>query len=768
MYSRIIKNDIWKNKAITIVTTLFIAAAAMLVSLAAILTIHLFGALDTLMIQAKTPHLMQMHSGEIDALQLASFVQENSSIAEYQTLEFLNLDAAEIQFEGKSLSGSTQDNGLSVQSNKFDYLLDLDGNVINAKPGELYVPICYMRDHSTKVGDKAVVCGKEFMVAGFLRDSQMNSALSSSKRFLVHGDDYAEIQAFGKIEYLIEFRLKDVSTLGEFEKTYTAAELPSNGPVITYPLFKTLNAFSDGMIIALLLLVSFLVVAIAFMCIRFTLLAKMEDDYREIGVMKGIGLRISQIQNIYLLKYAAIGAFGCIAGYLLSLAFRGILTENIRLFLGESENASIAPIIGILGVLMIFLAILIYVKSVLRRFRNISAAEAIRFGVRQEKSGSTKHFCLSQNTLLNTNLFLGIKDVLTRKSLYVTMFLVIVLASFIQILPQNLYRTISAKSFGTYMGIGECDIRIDIQQVDNLAEKGNQIMTAISQDNTFSKSNLLTAKMFRTDTDNLLRVELGDHFIFPIAYSEGKAPDEQNEIALSAINADDLEKQVGDTITLIIDGNPKLFTVCGIYSDITNGGKTAKAAFTNQSAESMWITIYTELRNSSLAEEKVSEYTSQFPYAKVSGIDEYISQTFGQTIQSVKNASYAAIGISLLLTLLITLLFMKMLIAKDRYSIAVLKAFGFTNTDIMVQYIVRAAVVLTLGILIGTILVNTLGEGLAGIVISSFGASSFKFMVNPLSAYILCPLMMVFTVMIATLLGTSGAGQINVSESSKE
>ena len=64
-----------------------------------------------------------------------------------------------------------------------------------------------------------------------------------------------------------------------------------------------MNAISDGMMIAVILLISALVVTIAFMSIRFTLLAKIEDDYREIGVMKAIGLRLSDIKKIYLAKY---------------------------------------------------------------------------------------------------------------------------------------------------------------------------------------------------------------------------------------------------------------------------------------------------------------------------------------------------------------------------------------------------------------------------------------------------------------------------------
>ena len=49
MYYRTIRNDIQRNKAITLTIMIIVAAAAMLVSLAAILVVNLSGAIDPLM-----------------------------------------------------------------------------------------------------------------------------------------------------------------------------------------------------------------------------------------------------------------------------------------------------------------------------------------------------------------------------------------------------------------------------------------------------------------------------------------------------------------------------------------------------------------------------------------------------------------------------------------------------------------------------------------------------------------------------------------------
>jgi putative ABC transport system permease protein len=772
MVYRLLRNDIRRSKAITLTTMLFVAAAAMLVALAAVLVVNLSGAIDTLMMQAKTPHLMQMHAGELDAARLAAFAEQNQAVADFQVMEFLNLDGAQFVFVGGSLADSVQDNGLTVQSEKFDFLLDLDGQVISVADGEIYVPITYMQSRIVRVAETVTVAGRPFTIAGALRDSQMQPLLSSSKRFLVSRNDFEALRQSGSVEYLIEFRLHDLENLGAFEAAYTAAGLEANGPTLTYPLFRLFNGLSDGLMIAVILLVSALVIAIAFLCIRFTLLAKIEDDYREIGVMKAIGLRLNDIKRIYLTQYVAIAAVGSLLGYGLSFLFRDALLANIRLYMGESENATFAPLLGIFSVTLVFVAISAYVNGVLGRFRKISPAEAVRFGVSQEKSGGGRHFRLSTNRLLDTNIFLGIKDVLARKSLYLTMLTVLVLAAFIIIVPQNLHNTIASDTFITYMGVGNSDLRIDLQQTDHIAEKAAEIAAVMENDPSISRFVVLTTQTFRVKladgSEERLKVELGDHSVFPLTYAEGRAPAAENEIALSVLNANELGKTVGDVITLVIEGHESTLTVCGTYSDVTNGGKTAKAVFSDPSADTMWSVITAELADRALLDEKIAEYADRFAFAKVSDIDEYIRQTYGGTINAIGTASYAAIGVALALTVLITLLFMRMLVAKDRYAIAVMKAFGFTNADIRMQYVARSVFVLILGVLLGTLLANTLGEALAGAVIASFGAASFKFIINPVFAYLLSPLLMAGVVLTSTYFGTLDAGQIKISENIKE
>nr|WP_298078096.1 ABC transporter permease [uncultured Blautia sp.] len=772
MNRKIIQRDIAGNKAVSFLTVLFITAAAMLLSLAGILVTNLFGSIDRLMTDAKTPHFMQMHTGDVDFEELEAFAEGNSAVEDFQVLEFLNVGGEKIRLGENSLALSVQDNGFSVQSSRFDFLLDENNRPAQPKDGELWVPVCYNRDYTVQAGDKAVINGKTFVVTGFVRDSQMNSTLASSKRFVVSAGDYAQLKEGGSVEYLIEFRLKDLSDLSEFESAYSASQMPANGPTLSWPLFRMISAVSDGIMIAVILLVSVIVILIALLCIRFTLLAKIEDDYREIGVMKAVGIRVSDIQSIYLAVYAVLAAAGCIMGFLLSLALRGPLQESIRANLGESGNDGLSFLLGMAGTLLLFFFILFFIRRILKRFRRISPVQAIRQGSEQENVRGGKSLRLSKNRWLSANLFLAVKDIAARKRLYLTMLFVIILACFIMVVPQNLYHTISDSSFVTYLGVGRCDLRMDIQQTEELEEKAGSVGEYLKRDSAVETYAVFVTELFDQEqedgTTEQIKVELGNHGAFPLQYVDGKLPSRDSDIALSVLYAEEMDKKVGDKMILLTDKGEKQLTVCGIYSDITNGGKTAKAAFQPGTREAAWSTVCVNLKQPGVLAEKTEEYSRKFPYAKVSGMEDYVTQTFGQTLRAVRTASVGAGFVAVVVTLLVILLFMKLLTAKDQYSIAVLKSVGFTGSDISRQYIWRSVLVVILGILLGSVLAGTLGERIAGAAISSLGAAAFQFTEDPLSSFVLSPVVLLFTALAATIAGTAKAGNLCISQSIKE
>jgi putative ABC transport system permease protein len=104
-----------------------------------------------------------------------------------------------------------------------------------------------------------------------------------------------------------------------------------------------------------------------------------------------------------------------------------------------------------------------------------------------------------------------------------------------------------------------------------------------------------------------------------------------------------------------------------------------------------------------------------------------------------------------IISVLITALFLKMLLAKDASQIAILRSIGFTLEEIRKQYQVRLLLVSGLGILLGTIVANTIGQKFALFLGSFMGASNIQFVVNPVVAYLILPLFFMLIVALTTV-----------------
>jgi putative ABC transport system permease protein len=773
MLVKILKKDFVKKKRITITLIAFILLSALLAASGSNMIVELFNSMNYLFEKSSAPHYSQMHAGEIDQAAIDRWSSNNSLVKEQQTVEMVNIDGSNIYIGSSTTTekNSVMDLGFVKQNQKFDFLLDLNNEVIQVSKGEIAVPIYYMQQAGLKIGDIVRISNKafdmEFTVADFVRDVQMNPSIVSSKRFVVNEADFDILKKnIGEIEYLIEFQLTDIKKIREFSNAYESSKLPDKGPAIDYNLLKTMNAIIDGVLAAVIILVSFLVNIIALLCLGFTILATIEEDYREIGVMKAIGIQPPDIKKIYLAKYVVIAAIASAAGYLGSLFIGRLFTTNILLYFGIAPKSMLQYLVPIIAVSVIFLIIVVFCMLVLRRFNKISAVEALRSGNIGETQLQKRYLSLNKRKFFSVNIFLGFQDVSQRFKMFRLLFLVFFVCTFIIIVPVNFLNTIQSPSFITYMGVGRSDIRIDLRQSEDVAARFDEMIAYIQNDQDVVRFTPLVTSQFKVlNSDGVpenINIEIGDFTIFPLAYIEGGAPKQDNMIALSYLNSQELKKGVGDPLRLVIDGKEQQVVVSGIYQDVTNGGKTAKASIPYNSENVLWYVISLDVKTDIAG--KINEYSQVFYPAKVTHVEGYLAQTFGNTMEQLKLITLLAITIAAFVAILITSMFMRMLIAKDYAQIAILKSIGVSLKDIRVQYVTRALLLLNIGIVLGTIVSNTIGQYLVSALWSRMGASEISFVIDPVQAYILCPLGLMMVVSITTLMSIVSVKQPSIAE----
>ena len=775
MIGRMLKKDFLRKKLITIVVFAFIFLSALLVASGANLMIELGNSLDVLFSKAHTPHFVQMHTGPLDQAEIDSWSAANTMVTDQQTVEMITVDGANLYLGTSQNSEATSimDISFVTQNEAFDFLLDLDNNIIQLAPGEIAVPVYYIQEQDLAVGDQVRVdtdAGEMiFTIATFSRDSQMNPAIASSKRFLIHEQAFATLrEQIAETEYLVEFMLIDDSQMSAFASAYQASNLPKTGPAVDQGLFKIMNSLSDGLVAAVVVLMSLLLVVIAILSLRFTLLATIEEDTKEIGVMKAIGIARADIKRLYLAKYVAMGATAVFLGYLASLLLNQVLSANVLLYIGSASKSVWQTAVPLVAASSIALIVTISCAVILRRFNRISAVEALRSGSVGESMKSLPMLTLKRGRKLNINAYLGVRDVLQRAKLYGLLAFVFFFCAVIIIIPIHFLTTIQSPTFITYMGTGQSDLRIDFRQSDDVANRFETAVATLKNDPDVAKLSPLVTSQFKViqsdGTLEILNIESGDFSLFPLDYVKGMAPQQENEIALSNLNANEMEKQLGDTVTLIIEGQEREMVVSGIYQDITNGGRTAKAMLPYNPQTAIWYSISLDLAPDVNLNEKVAEYAQLFDSARVTDTADFVSQTVGNTAQQLKTVTMVTVVVGLALSVLITSLFMMMLITKDSNQIAIMRSLGFSLRHIRTQYLTRALFLLVVGIMLGTLFSNTLGQQLVSAAFSLQGVSRIKFIIDPLQAYVMYPLLLMVTVATTTFLSTrTGIKETNIA-----
>ncbi|MCU5375985.1 FtsX-like permease family protein [Bacillus cereus] len=772
MIRRMLKRDFSQNKMIITILFMFIMLSSLLMASASSNVINLLNSIDQLFKVSNVPHFVQMHAGEINQKSIDSFVAKTPFVKEQQTAEMIQIGGSNIFIKKKNEAehNSVMDISFVKQNSNFDFLLDLNNEVINVRKGEIGVPIYYMQKYKLRIGDKIWVVKNnnelEFTISSFVRDVQMNPSIVSSKRFVISDEDFERIKGnFGESEYLIEFQLTDVNKIDEFETLYQSSNLPQKGPSITYSLFKTLNSLTDGIIAAVLIIISALLMLIASLCIRFTIMTSMEEDYREIGVMKAIGITSKEIQKLYVTKYVVIAASGCICGYIISLFVTKIFTTNISLYMGTANTSVLHFVVPLIVTTLLFLAVILFCRIILRNFRRITAIDALRSRDNLGKGKVKSSFSLSQTKITNVNIFIGIQDVVKRFKLYRVLSIILIIAVFMIVVPVNFLYTIQSPNFVNYMGTGKSDIRIELQQFENIEKRFNDVITYIRNDEEVEKYAAFVTSTFKIvnaeGTHENLNVEVGDFTQFPLDYVQGIAPKNEKEIALSYMNANELKKNVGDEIVLFVEGKEKALTISGIYQDVTNGGKTAKASFSYNSENILWYVVNVDMKPTVNLQEKVKEYKHNFSSAKITDTDDYLTQTLGETIKQLRLVTQVAILIAILISVLITAMFFKMLLAKDSSQIVIMKNISFSYKDIRIQYITRSIVIVLIGIVTGTLLAATFGEMLISWLGSFIGVAHIKFVVNPIVSYVICPAILFISVTATTLFSSFTMKQTN-------
>ncbi len=770
MYLKLLKNDFRKNPWDNGILLLFIFLSVTIAATVTLMLTQLFTSISSMYERANPPHFLQMHKGELLQQDLEEFNRDYEGIEHWQTVSMINFYGDEITVSdenGKrlSLSDCRLDIGFVKQNQKYDVLLDEDRNPLTMDPGEVGVPVILRHEFDIAIGDTITLDSgtitKDFTVAAYVYDGQMNSTLCSSTRFLISDTDFGALSGnMGEEEYLIEAWFSDSAQGAAYQTAYEQNErnLPKNGQAITYTMIFLLSALTDLLTAVVFVLAGALLLVIAIVCLRYVALTELEEDMREIGTMKAIGISEKGICGLYLNKIRILTVIGCVLGFLFAQACVSMLTGHVTRTFGGQPPAAKGLLFSAMAVALVYIIILVFSRKVLSRLKRAAVTDLLvtekGFGRRAKvKDG------LRRAKRLPVNLLMGLHEV--RRG-YGIIFGVLLIISFLIAVPFRTVQTMEDREFVAYMGSPVRDLLLEVEQGESLEER-NQLAEGLLlegawRDEIQDVSALRRVRLQAVRKDGKMAgiyIDTGKNAGAGLKYLIGKNPESDAEIALSCLMGDELGKTVGDTVDIIVSGKRKEFTVCGIYQDMTSGGRTAKTvyAFAQEPAQKYSYSLTLsgadpESLASSLREQLGGGYS-------VENMEEFLRQTLGGVTVQVRQAGIAVLLVGICLAALIAALFLKLRIAREQGSFASKKAMGIPFTAIRKQELYSVLIAGGCGSVCGVLLAELVGARLISGLSSMLGMGIQKIIFAP------APVWQIFVIP-ALLLGTLSIVAISI------
>lgn len=223
---------------------------------------------------------------------------------------------------------------------------------------------------------------------------------------------------------------------------------------------------------------------------------------------------------------------------------------------------------------------------------------------------------------------------------------------------------------------------------------------------------------------------------------EGRQPKYENEISISWVVSNQINKGIGDTVEIAYGAETGSYLVTGLSQSIGNLGQIG--ALTMEGIQQLHsdykgTTLYVYLdgiSNKSFIENVQEQYGDAI--VETLDIDENIESQTGMYTAAVFAVMVMVLTITVLVVVMILYLVIKTMIIKRKQEFGVMKAIGYSTIQLMHQMSISFLPVIISGVTIGGVLGYFYTNPMLSILLSSAGVKRLDFLVNLPSIVMLC------------------------------
>ena len=784
MYLSILKKDLKRKKAMNMILLLFIILATMFVSSSVNNIINVTTALDNYFEMANAPDYFVATMNKNLSVDIDETVGSASAVDCYAMENILFLSSDNFIFEDEDIviNGGTN----LVQSDIWmNYFLS-DGSILETvKPGEFYMTEGKADALGVDVGDRLTIelngVSREFVLADKIKDALLGSNQLSITRYIISEEDF---ECFLSVENTEEYYGGTLVYLysSDMEKVSTQIKPIVDNSIRTMDrAFMEFCYILDMIVVGVLLVVSIILIAIAFVVLRFTISFTLSEEFREIGVMKAIGIGNFRIRGLYLVKYMGLSVIGATIGFALSFPFGEMLMSVSSQSIIVGNQSPI--LINIFCTVLVIAVILLFCYECTDKVKKMTPIDAIRNGQTGERFRKKSLMSLGKSKLSVTS-FLALNDIASSPKRYGIISLTFFLCLSLLLILSATVSTMNSDSLATTFGWADCDIYIDSKiGAEYMLEDGHEKLEKHlnNMEQTLAQNDI-PAKCYQETMFNL-PVAFGENesniciyqgtgtTMDMYEYTAGTVPQNTDEIAITRIAADKLNANIGDTVTIkTIDGD-KEYMITGFFQSMNTQGSGIRLhsdEYINYAQATGYVNtqiVFTDNPDSEEINWRMEEIQRIFPeYENIETCAETVKDMLGvaDTLASVKSL---IVILAIILAALITVLMERSFIAKEQGEIALMKAVGTRNGKIYAYHALRFLFVGIIAVCIGEMFAMPLTHLCIDPIFKMMGMElAVDYVINPVEMYLIFPIVILATTTVSAFLTSIYTRKIKSSD----
>lgn len=786
MFFRILKKDLKRKKTMNIILLLFIVLAAMFLSSSVDNLIAVSGAIDHFIEISRTPDFFSIALSDGETDKIAEFLRGNETVSEYEVVNTFNLINEDVTITGcreepgRTKYERTNTLCLAAVPENFMKVFRMDDSSLSLKPGEIAFPKVEAENNHLQVGDKVLIkvgeMEREFTIAAVVKDAVFGSTMMGFKRLLISEEDFAE---FACQKGLVHTRMYNINYADKekFQEQWREQNFMVISSIETESTIRMCYVM-DMLIAVILIVVSVCLILLAFLVLRFTIVFTLQEDYREIGIMKALGIKNRGIRELYLVKYLAISVVGAAIGFGLGFPFGKVILDRaiVNIVVDGAEQNFVINLICAAAVVFI---VLLFCYLSTGRLGKISVMEAIRSGSNGERYRAKNHLKMWKCPGLKPYFYLAVNDILSSPKQFGTLFVTFCLGTMLILLPSGAASTLKSDGIISSFSLSPSDVYLDTGRGETYTVDMERMFRDMKEIEERLKKNGITAEV-GVDMGYMLPCYTDDpkdsvtYYVLQAkgnwerhyAVLSGREPELPNEVMITELTAEEMGVEIGDTIYFAGAESAEEFIITGTYQSMMNMGqgyRVSKSAGLDSEYAAGIFCLQVEIADME-SEEACGRLKEIFPEYKVMNAEGFLDNMIGGVIEQINMLTAFIVGIVLVINSLITILMMKTIMTKERGDIALLKSIGFCDRSLGAWQIARILLILTAAILTGTILSNVLAPYIIGPIFAMMGATSIELVTNIFEAFVLYPLLLFVMTGASAFLCARGVGKVDLKE----